>query len=183
MDCQIHSILIRVTISRDHSWSKTHHHLFSWENDHAYLPRIVVYFFMVNGMMLYAQTEIHDTLPHVSIKPQWENLIHFHGYLQKRPNKLTIHDSLVFNGFKTVKRLTIDAFIKLTQGNSDKYRREMEAIYKPLIEEQEKINKSGIGKGLFRYNPNIGFFDPLKAPIELMNPNNEKDRKPDWDGR
>lgn len=160
-----------------------HHYPILWEHEHAHLPRMLVYFLMAQSMILQAQTENHDSLPHLSIKSPWENVIHFHGYLQKRPNELTIHDSLIFNGFKTVKRLTIEDFMRLTQGASDKYRKEMEAIYKPLIEEQEKINKSGVGKGLFRYNPNIGYFDPWKEPIELMNPNNEKDRKPDWDGK
>jgi hypothetical protein len=172
-----------VIISCNNSWDKTHHHAFLRENDYAHLPRIVVWFLMVNGMMLNAQTEIHDSLPNLSVKSPWENVIHFHGYLQKRPNELVVHDSLTFNGFKTVKKLTIQEFMRLTQGASDKYRLEMEAIYKPLLEEQEKINKSGVGKGFIRYNANIGFFDPMKAPIVLMNPNNEKDRKPDWDGR
>jgi hypothetical protein len=145
--------------------------------------RIIVSLLMTNAVALFAQNKMSDTTTRIAVPSPWEHIIHFHGYIQTLPKKLVIADSLKFNGFKTVKRLTIDDFMRLTQAASDQHRKEMEAIYKPLIEEQEKINKGSYKKGLFQYNPTIGFMDPNKEPVELMDPNNEKDRAPDWNGR
>ncbi|MBB3186753.1 hypothetical protein [Microbacter margulisiae] len=167
----------------DHHSCKNGDTPFLQENEHAHFPRVIVCFLIVNSMMLHAQTKKNDTIPHVTLKSPWENVIHFNGYIQKRPQTLTFSDSLKFNGYKTVKRLTVNEFMKFTQPASDKYRKEMEAIYKPLLRVQAEINKNHVNKGLFRYNPNIGYFDTWKEPIELMNPNTEKDRDPDWDGK
>lgn len=127
--------------------------------------RIIVSLLITNAVTLFAQNKTSDTASKVIVSSPWEHIIHFHGYIQPQPKKLIISDSLKFNGFKTVKRLTIEDFMRLTQAASDQHRKEMEAIYKPLIEEQEKINKSGLKKGLFNYNPSAGFMDPNKEPI------------------
>lgn len=133
-------------------------------------------FLMMNGMNSNAQTVL-DTIKTVHISPDLKSMIHFSGYMQKRSNSLIISDSIKFNGIKTIKQLTVGDLMRLTQVEVDKYNREMEAVYRPLREEQRRINESGVGKGLFHYNPDLGYFDPMKKPIELLNKNEHKEDK------
>jgi hypothetical protein len=130
----------------------------------------------MNGLTAQAQTD-RDTLKQVRLKPEIEKLIHFHGFIQKRPNELSFADSLNgFKGFQTRRVLTINEFIKLTQVAADQYHKEMKAIYEPLIEEQKRINASG-GKGFIHYNSEVGYFDPMNKPIELLNSNTHQENK------
>ncbi|MGC9151525.1 MAG: hypothetical protein ACP5F6_07180 [Microbacter sp.] len=182
MDRQLYSIVKHV-ISSPNDSRDIHRKHATIDFLNVFYHRIIVSLLMTNAVTLFAQNKSSDTASKLVAPSPWEHIIHFHGYIQTPPKKLMITDSLKFNGFKTVKRLTIQDFMRLTQAESDRHQKEMEAIYKPLIEEQEKINKGGYKKGLFRYNPAAGFMDPNKEPVELMNPNNERERDPDWDGK
>jgi len=121
--------------------------------------------------------EILDTIKPLHISPNLKKMIRFSGYVQPRNSKLSISDSIKFEGIHTVKQLTIDRFLKMTQAEEDRHNKLMEAIYKPLREEQQRIIESGIGKGTFQYNPKLGYQNPMKMPTELLNENTHAEDK------
>ena len=144
----------------------------------CYLLIAGTYFCMCNAMEICAQNvNIVDTIKPLHISPDLKKMIRFSGYMQPGSTHLMISDSLKFNGIHTVKQLTIKEFIKLTQAEEYEYNRHMEAIYKPLREEQQRIIESGVGKGLFHYNAKVGYQDPMKMPTELLNQNTHKEDK------
>lgn len=142
----------------------------------------------MNVIMGYAQSS-GDTIKPLRINPKLHNMIHFHGYMQKRSNDLVIIDSLHFNGIHTVKRLSIKEFMRLTQADAEKYRKVMKEIYEPLIEEQQRIiDNANAQNATLKYDPALGFSaDPMKAPTEMMNQNKHQEKKEDyfknWDAK
>ncbi len=121
--------------------------------------------------------EVLDTIKPLHISPDLKKMIRFSGYVQPRNSKLSVSDSIKFEGIHTVKQLTIDQFLKMTQAEEDRHNQLMEAIYKPLREEQQRIIESGVGKGTFHYNAKLGYQDPMKMPTELLNENTHTEDK------
>ncbi|GAT62457.1 hypothetical protein [Paludibacter jiangxiensis] len=136
-----------------------------------------------NGMEAKAQNVI-DTVKPLHISTDLKKMIRFSGYVPPRRSGLIISDSIKFNGIQTVKQLTINQFMKMTQAEEDKYKKLMEAIYKPLLEEQRRIIESGVGKGTFHYNAKVGYQDPMKMPTELLNENTHtEDKYQSWQAK
>lgn len=133
-------------------------------------------FWICNNMEADAQN-IVDTIKPLHISQDLKKMIRFSGYVPPRRTGLIISDSLKFEGIHTVKQLTIKKFLEITQTEEDKYKALMEAIYKPLREEQQRIIESGVGKGTFRYNSKLGYQDPMKMPTELLNENTHTEDK------
>jgi hypothetical protein len=121
--------------------------------------------------------EVLDTIKPLHISPDLKKMIRFSGYMQPRNSKLSVSDSIKFEGIHTVKQLTIGQFLKMTQAEEDRYNKLMETIYKPLREEQQRIIESGVGKGTFQYNAKLGYQDPMKMPTELLNENTHTEDK------
>ena len=121
--------------------------------------------------------EVLDTIKPLHISSDLKKMIRFSGYVQPRNSKLSVSDSIKFEGIHTVKQLTIDQFLKMTQAEEDRHNKLMEAIYKPLREEQQRIIESGVGKGTFHYNAKLGYQDPMKMPTELLNENTHTEDK------
>lgn len=131
-----------------------------------------------SGMVLHAQNiEILDTIKPLHINPDLKKMIRFSGYMQPRNSKLSISDSIKFEGIHTVKQLTIEQFLKMTQAEEDRHNKLMEAIYKPLREEQQRIIESGVGKGTIKYDAALGYPNPFTMPTELLNPNTHTEDK------
>jgi hypothetical protein len=125
-----------------------------------------------------------DTVKPLHISTDLKKMIRFSGYVPPRRSGLIISDSIKFNGIHTVKQLTINQFMKMTQAEEDKYKKLMEAIYKPLLEEQRRIIESGVGKGTFQYNAKVGYQDPMKMPTELLNENTHtEDKYQSWQAK
>jgi len=131
-----------------------------------------------------AQT-VSDTVRTVRINPRLQKMIHFSGYIQKRSTSLSISDSIHFNGIHTVHRLSIKEFMRLTQADAEKYRKVMEEIYQPLREEQQRIIDNANAQSSLKYDAALGFPDPMKMPVEMMNQNKHEekkiDNKKDWE--
>ncbi|MBP1640556.1 MAG: hypothetical protein H6Q17_2139 [Bacteroidetes bacterium] len=129
-------------------------------------------------MEVYAQNvSVIDTIKPLHISTDLKKMIRFSGYMQPRNSKLSISDSIKFDGIHTVQLITIDRFMKMTQVEEDRYNKLMEAIYKPLREELRQIIESGVGKGIFHYNAKLGYQNPMKMPTELLNENTHKEDK------
>jgi hypothetical protein len=83
-----------------------------------------------------------------------------------------------------VKQLTIKQFMKMTQAEEDKYKKLMETVYKPLLEEQQRIIESGVGKGTIKYDATLGYPNPFTMPTELLNPNTHtEDKYQSWQAK
>lgn len=148
----------------------------SFQTVHFHLLIAGACFWICNGMEAKAQNVI-DTIKPLHISTDLKKMIRFSGYVPPRRSGLIISDSLKFNGIQTVKQLTINQFMKMTQAEEDKYNKLMEAIYKPLIEEQRRIIESGVGKGTIKYDATLGYPNPFTMPTELLNPNTHTEDK------
>lgn len=128
----------------------------------------------------HAQT-VTDTLKPLHISTDLKKMIRFSGYMQPPRVRLIISDSIKFNGVQTVREPAISDFMRMSQAEEDKYRKQMEAVYKPLREEQQRIIESGAGKGTFRYGATLGYPNPFTRPTELLNPNtHQEDKSQAW---
>lgn|GEM_PF-2422988 len=121
--------------------------------------------------------EVLDTIKPLHISPDLKKMIRFSGYMQPRNSKLSVSDSIKFEGIHTVKQLTIGQFLKMTQAEEDRHNKLMEAIYKPLREEQQRIIESGVGTGSVKYDAALGYPNPFTMPTELLNPNTHTEDK------
>lgn len=133
-------------------------------------------FLLCQGIYVSAQT-VTDTIKIVKIHPDLKNMIRFSGFAHPKTAPFVSGDSLKFTGDPSIGHFTMKEFLKKAIIYEDKYRKQLEAIYKPLREEQQRIIQSGTGKGTFRYNAKLGYQDPLKMPVELMNENNHPSDK------
>lgn len=133
----------------------------------------------MNWITVNAQV-VSDTVKTAHINPALRNSIHFHGYIQPLSNHLKVTDSLTFNynGFHTVKRLSIKEFLRLTQADAEKYAKVMKEIYDPLIAEQQRIIENGVGQSPI--DPKLGYFDPQKMPTEYINENKHVEETHDY---
>lgn len=125
---------------------------------------------LFHGISVRAQT-VTDTIKPVRIHPDLKNMIRFSGFAQPKAVPFISQDSLKFTGEPSIGHFSMREFLKKAIVYEDKYRKQLEAIYKPLREEQQRIIQSGSGKGWIHYNAKLGYQDPLKMPVELMNEN------------
>jgi hypothetical protein len=150
----------------------------SFQTVPVYLLIVGTYLWLCSSVEVHAQNiEVLDTIKPLHISPDLKKMIRFSGYVHPRNSKLSISDSIKFEGIHTVKRLTIDRFLKMTQAEEDRYNKLMESIYKPLREEQQRIIQSGAGKGTIQYNSKLGYQNPMKMPTELLNENTHTEDK------
>lgn len=98
-------------------------------------------------------------------------MIRFSGFAHPKSIELLPKDTLRFTGEPSVGHFKVSEFLKKAIIYEDKYRKQLEAIYKPLREEQQRIIRNGGGKGSIRYNAKLGYPNPFDMPVELLNEN------------
>lgn len=128
------------------------------------------YLWLCSSIEMRAQNiEVLDTIKPLHISPDLKKMIRFSGYVHPRSSKLSVSDSIKFEGIHTIKQLSIDRFLKMTQAEVDRHNKLMESIYKPLREEQQRIIQSGAGQGTIHYSSKLGYQNPMTMPTELLN--------------